>query len=630
MKKALLKILTVCLSLCLLATSLFACGGTGWKPEDVTLKNGGEVKSINGFIAETDEYLYFINGQGDNTKDNAYGAPVKGSLMALDKDDYTKTCIVVPQLFVASDYNAGLFISDGYVYYGTPCTDLDSSGKPANGKMTFAKTKLDGTDTTKFFTVGALSNEYRMVEDKDGDVHIVYYDTENSQLVDYNTVSKESLVIAKTDEEAESVSLGGYRFAQNAGLHGAVVFYTVSVYTADFNEKEKEEEGDSYARETANYNKLYAYALGDEKEGECAGVLVFDGNKTVPKTYALDGTYGEYVAITESDTTGYGTAKKMIATTEVAHATNPETTVITNTTVDLTTAYMVTPEEVYYIDGEYVMTTRLYDGQTDAEKVQFATKAVAKQATTLGNIVALAGDYAYYVSTEGPLARIKIKNVDVNEENDVNEQVVSGGTVSTTWYKPAVVDGKIFYLDNSAAGASYVHYTELDGEIKTETDDNDEITKRYLESAVIGKMTDEDIAVVAGAKIDLITSALDGGKVVLDAKKDGKATMTEIKTAREFLDGLTDAQRNLVSADSVKLLKKYEKAVELSIAMNKLEGFEKLSDADKDAKKSDYEAVKTLLTEIASSADYELSEVRALTAENCNWYYKNADKYFNA
>ena len=54
---------------------------------NVTLKDPGEIVagSNGGFVVETENYLYFINGEESYTADNALGTPLKGALMAVEK-----------------------------------------------------------------------------------------------------------------------------------------------------------------------------------------------------------------------------------------------------------------------------------------------------------------------------------------------------------------------------------------------------------------------------------------------------------------------------------------------------------------------------------------------------------------
>ena len=198
MKKFIAGFITVVLSLTAIL-GLSACKGG---KETTTMKNWGEVVSVGGAIAETENYLSYINGLGSSAEDNTFGKPVKGALLAVDKStlasDEIKTEIVIPKLMVASDYKAGVYLfgegEETYVYYATPSTEKDSSGNVAKSTLSFMRTKLNGKNTETFFSVKGLGTNYRMAE-KDGVVYIVYYDEEAKALKSYNTAEKSVNVI---------------------------------------------------------------------------------------------------------------------------------------------------------------------------------------------------------------------------------------------------------------------------------------------------------------------------------------------------------------------------------------------------------------------------------------------------
>lgn len=227
-----------------------ACAGKSWNESDVTLKDWGAVIENDGFIAETENYVYYINGVAENSSNNEFGTPVKGSLVAAKKadiengSDKIERCIVVPKLFVAADFNMGVFIYGDYVYYMTPTTDKNSSGDISYNEMEFARTKLDGTDTKTYIKIGAPGDQYRIVQ-KSGTVYLVINDTVNSRLVCYNTKSGALIEIAKTDaktnvktsaegEPVEYESLAAFTFAGKDSLSDGVVAFTNTVYLDEY------------------------------------------------------------------------------------------------------------------------------------------------------------------------------------------------------------------------------------------------------------------------------------------------------------------------------------------------------------------------------------------------------------
>lgn len=626
MKKSFVKIIITALCVCLLCTGLVACKDKeeGWKPENVTLKNWGNVISAEGFVAETDNYVYYVNGVGDSTSDNEFGKAVKGSLMAVNKTTMENPEIVVPKLFVAKDYKAGLFILGNYVYYGTPCTDKDSKGNVANSKMTFAKTKLDGSETEELFTIESLSDEYRILKGEDGKVHIVYYDSENKQLVDYNASSKAKTVIAKESETA-SETLQNYTFTAEEGKDGAVVVYTTEVYAEPFNQAEKDALGDSYSRTTEKYNKLYAYKVGDAKDGNFAGELIFTGaDKAIAETYTVYYVTGEYVFIKVADTSSVDTTKTYGITTADLHA-KATMTEVNDASIVNTSSLILALDEVYLMKDGFVRKTSLI-GDT-----RLTDKNVAK-VDTVSTLYFVEGDYIYYLNNNQNLARIKIANVNEDEANDINEHLVSSTTIASDWFEPQLVDGKVFFIDSSSIGASYVNYVDIDAEIEETTDDEGTVTARTLKGQTfIGKMTSADIAKVFEAKVNAITASLDGGKIVLDVENtEGKKISSKaIDTAKRAYERLTDAQKELVNEDSMKLYNKYLKGLELSKKMMALEGFDTASETEKASYRKAYEAVGAYMKQLEEE-EYVVADIRVLVSENGNWYYQTAQKYFNA
>ena len=294
MKKILAKIICAALALCIALTTLVGCADTTWSGT-VTLVNSGNVISNGGFIAETENLLYFINGVGTSTADNKMGAPVKGSLMVADKSDLTKVEMVVPKLMVATDYDAGVFVDGGYAYYGTPSVERDSSGGIANYEMTFMRTKLDGSGKTdQYFTLGSLSTEYRFVK-ANNKVLIYYFDTVESAIVCYDTVAKTATTVVKTDEKAEEISLDSSSYRLFDGQNGLVAIFTATVYKGAY------EEGKT--RPTQSFNRIYGV-----KAGETQPTVLIDGQGDADKeaddtTFAITMTKENFVFYSKTSLT---------------------------------------------------------------------------------------------------------------------------------------------------------------------------------------------------------------------------------------------------------------------------------------------------------------------------------------
>ena len=155
MVKKLLKTIALVSLTAALALSAVACGAS-WT-SSVTLTEPGNVLQNGGFVAETDNYVYFINGEETYTENNKLGTPVKGALMVAEKsklaDGSAEAQMVVPKLFAAGDVNAGVYIYGDKVYYATPSVKKDTSGNAATEYLDVCSSTLDGKTHTTYTTV---------------------------------------------------------------------------------------------------------------------------------------------------------------------------------------------------------------------------------------------------------------------------------------------------------------------------------------------------------------------------------------------------------------------------------------------------------------------------------------------
>jgi len=629
MKKLLSGVIAIVLS-ALCAFGLVACSGGNWD-QDAVFKNWGEVvASSNGsFVAETENYYYFINGEGDSTADNAYGVPVKGALMAAKKDDVTKTCVVIPQLFVAKDYKSGLFLKGDYVYYATTSTDKTADGSIANTELKFCRTKLDGTDKKELFAVTGLDTQYRII-DVNGTVHIVYYDADETAIIDYNVSTLAKKTVVKTDIKAESESLNTYVFAENEYTDSFAVLYSVTIYNRDYDEEDAK--SSSYTRSSESYNKIYAY-----KAGKSAAELVLDGSEN-NSVYEISFVKSGYVFYTETSALSDSviTAKTYAATPTDLYAKNPATRLY-NTSYVNSSAIINSLTEAYVADSAdstRIRKVNLVSGNEDEETVVILSAAAAELLFVLDNSV---GNYLYYYNASGNLARKELGA-------DKLEQRISESTVSTGWYAPVIRGDYIYYLDSSSYGASYVKRVNINSteNITTEYNEKEEPTLVYLTgNEFVAKKTDADEVAIFGQLLSDVTT---NGKIVFETRdkadadgekgsyilKDGVPYMEKMDKAISAYAKLTDAQKKLLAEESVENYNKYEKAYGLSKSYFKLLGFDSsLPTAEKDAYLDAYKEAKAKLNAVINSG-IKQSEIGTLLAENMAYYYQEANEYFAA
>lgn len=613
-------LLTVSLSAALIGTA--ACGnGDSWKGTDFTDYGTAIVSTNGGFVAETTKYVYFINGIGSSSADNTFGTPVKGSLVAADKNDLTNSQVVIPELMTASDYEAGVYLfnsgEETYAYYGTPNTEKNSSGQVASSELTFKRTRLDGKNSEKLFTVSSLSVNYRITQAEDGTVYIVYYDTASTSLISYNCSTKKATTIAKTDDKTnektdggEYLSLGEYKFLKNGS--SAQIAFTLTAYTQEYYSAQAEQDG--YARQTATYNYMYLYTAG--KDAECVG----DG-KTTGETYAIKSSADDYLFYTA--TPFGGTAKTfgvklsdMDNKTEIYYQDNVKDGMI-----------IKSYEEVYYLDTEAGQVIKNTLVKTDTVTA-YNTKATILKDEKVSSLIDVDDTYIYCFNSDGYIAAVNYTDGD-----DYGKTVrISERSASASWYKPETVTigetKNMLFADSSQEGNSYIYYSDLNKlstpkEVKT---DEGETDYYYLENSFIGVRPAADRAAVVTSKISAIETPLD-----LKKGDDGKYYAESVKSARAAYDALDDDAKANVSESDVKKLENAEKALALADAFIKLEkvtDYNNLSQTEKDALTADYNAAKAIVESYGS--DY--SSIRDFLGDklNLNYFYQQTGNKLNS
>lgn len=308
MKKSLgIMLATVCMS-----TAFVGCATTQYKGDvlDGPYDKTATVSSNGGFAVEQGDYVYFINGKESYEKSNKYGEVVKSALMRIKKSDlaqgkYDDVKTVVPSLFVAQNYDAGIYIYDEYVYYATPTTYNTMEGTVGNTHIDFKRAKLDGTEAPMkdpFFHLSNNASKYRFVEVNDV-VYCLY--EENGALKSYNTATGANTVLVSGAKstffyDVENASNPNVYYTMNvkASLNGSnagydqlycvradatvtatdknKASYTVSNgYTYDFDEVEMKEANDE-AKATGGKEK-YDFSDYTTYPYVNLGTLVLDG-----------------------------------------------------------------------------------------------------------------------------------------------------------------------------------------------------------------------------------------------------------------------------------------------------------------------------------------------------------------
>ena len=232
--RSLKKKLTVLLAMATLACSaatLASCAGSDFTPPAQADTTSDKVTSNGGFLVETGDYVYFINGAAEASADNTYGKVQKGALYriaksALKAKSYGAAECVVPSLFVAQNYDGGVFIYDNYVYFASPTNEKEKDGTVSTSWLSFKKVKLDGTSSKKeadkyLFRLSDNTVSYRFVKGADGVVYCMY--VQSSNLYSFNTDTGVTTLLVKGAEN--------YYF-DTENLENGSVYYLMKVPTA--------------------------------------------------------------------------------------------------------------------------------------------------------------------------------------------------------------------------------------------------------------------------------------------------------------------------------------------------------------------------------------------------------------
>ncbi len=479
------KLLSLVLALCI-ALSLVACSGN-WK--STVTDYSGEVSSNGGFAVVKGEYVYFINGVESNTADNTFGTPVKGALLRTKVadlgNDNPASEVVIPKLFysTADEANRGFYIYGDYVYYTTPSTEKDKSGTVQNSTLKFARTKLDGTDTTEITSIASLTAGYKYVRDGEK-VYLIVNTTDsdsNNVLISYDATKKGTVL---------STSGTVQNFVFSDDLTKTYCYY---VETAHDDERDEDESFQNIVK--FNFN-------GDEKTTVLEGS---DGTQgatfTLIKDTGANLFYSKtYVDTTVATTVKYYASKNGAFTGENNVLLSESTT--NASTVFATTSYYKDVNCIVYFDTTLGFVKYDYankdDDRTYGLTYLVTDKKVLNELSSL-TLSSYTDDYVYMTDSSNYYYRIKVSAL-LEGNAEVEQITYVSLKTSSTFYKPEFIGDYILAVSDTTPLYDYVYAvkieTGLTDEQKTaKLKTYDFTVKENLENFVkrrLGKMTEAD------------------------------------------------------------------------------------------------------------------------------------------
>ncbi len=465
-----------------------------------------QVSSNGGFLVETGDYVYFLNGKTDAGKYET-GKVTKGALVRVKKTDIAKgseaKCdTIISKLLVADDTAAGVYLFNEYFYYAAPSTEKNSKGEVKTDKLLFFRTKADGSDTSKSICGKDFGSsvEYRYVS-AGKNVYLIVKDS--SDLYVYDAIGRKQ--IFKYSDSVSSIQ--ETLFSSDAG--DPALFYTIK----PVNKKTYRDDNDSN-RATESYYEVYSVKFGESKV-EAKAERVLDGigkrietNEPSRGVYSYGATFDLikytkgvlYYSVSplkeiEGNTEYKSIAKDKISADNSVRFNEEAISVTMNhgdavaSSVFSDSALYLGSSEILYIDSSSLM---LYDytkkgegdpyyhgAQTilDNEKISGATlDFVVKE----GN-----DDYLYFHNGN---VYYKVNYTLLKDGTHMDEEVfrINSFDVDNSWYKPEVVAFKVENETHYAFIAAYSDSSFLSYVYAVDT------TKKAAEYAAHCETVDKD------------------------------------------------------------------------------------------------------------------------------------------
>lgn len=498
----------------MIACFLFAFAGCGGNTsvsvaKDETLST---VSSNGGFLVESGDYVYFVNGNELYTESNKQGEVTKGSLVRVKKDNLSKGKdanpeVVVSKLLSTADYTSGLYLANGKIYFATPSAETNKKGEVQYDDVKFCYADLSNESVTiKEFATAKGSNAvvYKFYE-VDGKVYVAFTASE-TVTEDGAEVTKNYIKVVCEDGTETKEEYETYVFDKGEGDY---IYFTKSVenkeldITESFNElyrwkvggvAEKVYTGAGAARNNAEFTASAKKGVSGVKFTLIAsekGFLYF----SVANVDTSTGTVTYYANLSESAT--------VAADTEANYDAIVPMTYNGSTAVFVATSYFEAPNCIVYLDTTNGLCAYDYTKSESYDDAYGVKNLYYSEDIITGTLAYVSGEYLYY-QISGVYYRLAYKatrsgdtaTVEVGKE----EAKLSPVAFSTTWYAPEVVKaGEKEYIIGTTTSADYFDYI-FAYEIKSNDEEGydavaleDDAIKAYVEGVYAGEENEEEL-----------------------------------------------------------------------------------------------------------------------------------------
>lgn len=487
MKKIILAIISI-----IMATFMFVGCGESVKPLDNV---SGEVLSGNGsFAVEKGDYVYFINGIEEVTKENKFGEVEKAQLVRVKTSELSnpktaKIETVIPKLFITASYTTGVYIYGDYVYFATPSDRKDKQSNVLNDQTLFYRFNLKtGKADSKHIAIATdNTTEYRFVE-SNGTVYLMFV---NSEKVDDSTTNK-TLVVYNADTREEVMTSFVYKEMLMAEDNSN------SVYLTKFGRDEVNEADESF-------HELYKYTVGEKEaklvlSGAPSNRPNIDEDKRIEDnlqgaTFTLVKNNGEYLIYKQQllDSKNESISYNYIKADGVKGIIGGRNKYLDEAFTK--NSYVKSINEVYYVDttdtiGCFVKFN--YEKINDKD-LKNGIEIVCDEVKGY-TLQFVENGYAYFSDSEGFYYRCDLEGNNFSKINGIAMKS------SSNWYAPRVIGNYFLGVYGDDLYASYVYCVDMTNINNAEeydkyledvvVDDKEHVIK--LHETLVGKMSDAD------------------------------------------------------------------------------------------------------------------------------------------
>lgn len=460
----------------------------GGNPNAPTESNGGQ-------IVKQGNKLYIVNGKSTKDTANKFGEVLKGGIIRVTiNDDGTlgkDYVTIVPKNIYSEGDGAGIYIFGNYIYYLTPCNEVDKNDKLLNDRLDVMKVKIDGTGTVRLGTIMGLDFQYKFI-----DGYFIYY-------------KDKTITIKKTTDDFPTVktieNVTGILMPKNESYEkGKEYIADYIFYTRDMTSSEN--------TENAKGNLMYAIKCDGTNEVQILGKDTFLGNDvadenknqyrytTSLKNYLVQGdkitvyyTRKDALGLLGEKTYAYTFTKdslkeqegksyfdtaqeKLIAGSALSSFTPyGEDSVIVFANSKITMYQNNVTTELAYIDEEG-------SGTASITFMQFRDEVVGED-----NVVMM-----YYTTSKGMYKKVFARNGEIVVTEESQTKIFDTKPGENVFGNEFI--GAYYYFNNGDK-YDYVYRINLNEETQNADpkEDDEENKKEIINPELVGKMTDADI-----------------------------------------------------------------------------------------------------------------------------------------